>query len=291
MYFNFSGKLLSRNYNTNFNSQFKNKWRINGQFNRESQSTSTTLLRGGPSFIIPGNQSFNLNLSTDQSKKLSFFVGNYHGTGDAGSSGNHEYYAGVYYRPLNSVSITIEPDYSIQHYELQYVSTTGTSENPVYLFGELDQKTLSFTLRVNYTINPELSIEYYGQPFVSAGKYSNYKKITQADAEKFRDRFHTFTPDEIAFNSVNNNYSIDENRDGAEDYSISKPDFNFRQFRSNLVVRWEYSPGSTIFLVWSQGRTSSDTNGLFSYGTDIKDLFKITPHNVFLVKFSYWFSL
>ena len=75
MYWNFSGKLLSTNHNTNFNSQFKNKWRINGNFNRQSENISTTLLRGGPSFIIPGNQSFNLNLSTDQSKKLSFFFG------------------------------------------------------------------------------------------------------------------------------------------------------------------------------------------------------------------------
>ncbi len=79
--------------------------------------------------------------------------------------------------------------------------------------------------------------------------------------------------------------------DGIEDYSISNPDFNFRQFRSNLVVRWEYLPGSTLYLVWSQGRTSSDTNGMFSYGQDMKDLFQIVPHNVFLVKFSYWFSL
>jgi hypothetical protein len=291
MYWNFSGKLLSTNTNVNFNSQFKNRWRINGSFNRQSESISTSLLRGGPSFVATGNQGFNLNLSTDQSKKLAFFLGNYHGAGDAKSYRYHEYWCGIYIRPSNSVSVTVEPTYSIQNSELQYVNKAGTELNPIYLFGRLDQKTLSFTLRINYTINPELSIEYYGQPFVSSGRYSNYKKIIQADAEQYRDRFHTFTSDEITYDSDNNIFSVDENIDGTEDYSISNPDFNFRQFRSNMVVRWEYLPGSTIYLVWSQGRTSSASDGIFSYGSDMKDLFRETPHNVFLVKFSYWFSL
>jgi hypothetical protein len=288
MYWNFGGQLLSTNTNINFNSQFKNKWRLNGQFNRQSENLSTTLLRGGPSFIMPGNQSFNLNLGTDYSKKLSVFVGNYHGSGDAGSSGGHEYYCEINYRPTNSLSISIDPDYGIQHQELQYVTTTGTDANPGYIFAKLDQKTLGITFRINYTINPELSIEYYGQPFISAGKYTDFKEITQPRAERFRERFHTFASEEITFDKESGSYSIN---DGISDVTISNPDFNFRQFRSNLVVRWEYLPGSTLYLVWSQGRTSSDTNGMFKYANDIKNLFGVTPRNVFLIKLSYWFAL
>jgi hypothetical protein len=287
MYWNFSGKLLSTNTNINFNSQFKNKWRINGQFNRQSENTSTTFLRGGPSFINPGSTSFNLNLSTDQSKKLSFFLGNYHGFGDVNSTRGDEYYAEVNYRPSNSISISFEPDYGIQNSKLQYVTTTGIDGNPLYLFSKLNQKTISFTFRINYTINPELSIEYYGQPFISAGKYSAFKKITQPDADKFTDRFYEFTPDELTYDQSINTYNVN---DGGS-FSFGNPDFNFRQFRSNLVARWEYLPGSTLYLVWSQGRTSSASSGLFSYGNDMKDLFDEVPHNVFLLKFSYWFSL
>jgi hypothetical protein len=291
MYWNFSGKLLSTNTNVNFNSQFKNMWQINGQFNRQSENISTTLLRGGPSIITPGSQSFSLNLNTDHTKKLSFNVGNYHGSGDVKSYKVHEYWGGIYFRPSNSISISIEPDYTIENHELQYVSSTVTNEDPLYLFSTLNQKTLIMTFRINYTINPELSIEYYGQPFVSAGKYTDYKKITQPDADKFNNRFHVFTQDEINYDPEINSYSVSENGAGSETCSIANPDFNFRQFRSNMVVRWEYLPGSTIYLVWSQGRTSNDTNGLFSYGTDMKDLFKVTPHNIFLIKFSYWFAL
>lgn len=164
-------------------------------------------------------------------------------------------------------------------------------DNLRYLFATLDQNTIEFTFRANYTITPELTIEYYGQPFVSAGKYNDFKKITTPDADKFNDRFHVFTPGEITYNASGNNYSIDENIDGVEDYSIRNPDFNFRQFRSNLVVRWEYLPGSLIYFVWSQGRTSSGSDGIFSFGSDMNNLFQETPNNVFLVKFSYWFSL
>jgi|WetSurSiteA1Bulk_404760.scaffolds.fasta_scaffold01510_4 hypothetical protein len=291
MYWNFSGKLLSTNTNVNFNSQFKNLWRINGQFNRQSENTSTKLLRGGPSFIMPGDQSFSLFLSTDQSKKLSIYGGSYQASGDEKSFRNQEYFGGVNIRPLNSLSILIEPDYGIQNSVLQYVNTTGSPENPVYLFGTLDQKTLAITFRMNLTINPELSVEYYGQPFISAGNFSDYKKIIQPDADSFRERFHTFTPSEISFDEPNNIYIIDENGDGSADYTISNPDFNFRQFRSNLVLRWEYLPGSTIYVVWSQDRTSTDINGSFYYGNDMKDLFSTTPKNVFLIKFSYWFAL
>jgi hypothetical protein len=291
MYWNFSGKLLSTYANVNFNSQFKNLWRINGNFTRIGESISTSMLRGGPSFTNPGGEELSLNISSDQSKKLSFNIGSYYGLGDVKNNHYYEYWAGVYIRPMNSLSISFEPGYSIQNKKLQYVSTPGSDAGPTYLFAELDQKTLSFTFRVNYTINPELSIEYYGQPFISAGKYSNYKKITDPGAGRFIDRYHTFSPDEINFVASNNNYVVDQNHDGIADFSVGNPDFNFSQFRSNMVIRWEYLPGSTLYLVWSQGRTGSDSNGLFSYGNDMKNLFKITPDNMFLIKLSYWFSL
>jgi hypothetical protein len=144
---------------------------------------------------------------------------------------------------------------------------------------------------LNYTVTPELSVEYYGQPFVSAGKYTNFNKITNPTGERFDDRYHIFNQNEITYNSSLGRYNIDENSDAINDYSFQNPDFNFRQFKSNLVVRWEYSPGSTLYLVWSQGRTGSGQNGNFSYGKDMKELFDVQPHNVFLLKFSYWFAL
>lgn len=291
MYWNFSGKRLSTFANTNFNSQFKNRWRLNGNFTLIGENTSTNLLRGGPSFKMPGGKEINLNISTDQSKKISFYTGNYQGFGNSKSSRNQEYWMGLNVKPTNALSVSFDPGYSVGNYELQYVKTTQMAKENRYIFARLDQKTVSFTFRLNYTFNPELSLEYYGQPFVSAGKYTSYKRTTLTNADLFRDRYHNYSSDELSFNPADNTYAIDENLDKTPDYSFGNPDFNFRQFRSNLVIRWEYSPGSTLFLVWSQGRTSSADNGSFSYGKDMKELFGIQPYNVFLIKFSYWFSL
>ena len=291
MYFNFSGEMLSFLTNMNFSTQFKNRWNVYGSFASQSKSTSTTFLRGGPSFINPGSVGFNLELVTDQSKKITLYAGNYQSIGYEKSIRYQEYWGGFRIRPMNSMSITLAPEYSIQDKKLQYVTTTSANGNLKYLFGELDMKTLSFVLRINYTITPELTIEYYGQPFVSAGNYSDYKTITDPKADEYTDRFNIFELSEISFDQQNNLYAVDEDTDGIDDFTFGNPDFNFRQFRSNLVVRWEYLPGSVLYLVWSQGRTSSAPNGVFSYGSDMKDLFDIVPHDIFLVKFSYWFAL
>jgi len=249
MYWDFSGKLLSANTNVNFNSQFKNRWRINGNFNRQGENISTRLLRGGDSFINPGNQSFNFNIGSDRSKKLSFYFGNYQGFGDRHSFRGRSYWFGIDYNPLNSLALSCEPELSIENYELQYVSKEGNDANPVYLFARLDQKTMNLTFRLNYTINPELSLEYYGQPFISSGKYTNYKKITEPAADVYSERYRNFSSYEIALDVASNTYRIDNDNDGSYDYFVSNPDFNFRQFRSNMVIRWEYLPGSTLYIV------------------------------------------
>lgn len=289
MYWNFGGEMLSKHVNMNFNSQFKNRWRINGSLTRTSESLSINMLRGGQAFITPGSEDINLNFMTDQSKKVWFYLGGYLGLGDVKSYKSQEFSLGTFVRPLNSFSISLEPSYSIQNNKLQFVSTQSAGNGNKYIFAELDQKTVSFTMRLNYTINPDLTIEYYGQPFVSDGKYKNFKRITQPDAKAFKERYHQLTENEISYIPADDEYLLQET--GIEPYTVSNPDFNFRQFRSNLVIRWEYLPGSTLYLVWSQGRTHSDNHGMFSYKTDMRELFDTQPHNVFLIKLSYWFSM
>ncbi|MCB0314432.1 MAG: hydrolase, partial [Calditrichaeota bacterium] len=95
----------------------------------------------------------------------------------------------------------------------------------------------------------------------------------------------------IAYDPENESYRIDEDGDGSADYQFDRPDFNYREFNSNLVIRWEYAAGSTLFLVWSQGREDSAPNGRFAFGNDLQDLFRSDARNIFLIKVSRWFSL
>jgi hypothetical protein len=84
-----------------------------------------------------------------------------------------------------------------------------------------------------------------------------------------------------------NVYSVDDNVDGVADYSFRKPDFNVKTFLSNLVLRWEYQPGSTVYLVWSQNRSGYANDGSFEASRDIASLFNESAYNIFLIKFSY----
>jgi hypothetical protein len=141
------------------------------------------------------------------------------------------------------------------------------------------------TARIDFNLSPDLTIQYYASPFITAGEYSEIKKIINPKADQFENRFYTFG-NELSYSDENGTYSIDESGDGIPDYSFGKPDFNFKQLRSNLVIRWEYTPGSMLFLVWSQGKTE-DSFSRFHYFNDMEKLLSVKGHNTFLIKISH----
>jgi hypothetical protein len=153
----------------------------------------------------------------------------------------------------------------------------------------VDQQTAQLTYRLSYSPRPNIAIQYYGQPFVSSGEFTGLKVVTAPRAHRYADRFHTFT---LPVRDVQaRTYELDENDDGVPDYTVRDPDFNFRQFRSNLVLRWEYRPGSNLYLVWSQLRSGNGENGQFNFNDDFRQLFEIHPYNVLAIKLSHWLSL
>ena len=291
LYWNFEGDNLSKHVNMNFNGQFKNMWYINGSITRTGQGLSTTQLRGGPAFTQPGGWEFNLNVNSDSRKKLYYNLGGYYEKGDNHSQTYQSYWGGFTLRPSNAVRFSFYPEYSRGDNALQYLSCMEEGDPCRYLFGRLDQKTLSASIRLNVALTPDLTIEYYGQPFVSAGRYSEIKRITNPRAKAYGDRFHAYADDEISYDAQAALYTIHEGGDDPATFTLDNPDFNFSQWRSNLVVRWEYSPGSTLYLVWTQSRTGYAPDGAFDVRDDMHDLFGVTPHNVFLIKFNRWFSL
>jgi hypothetical protein len=195
------------------------------------------------------------------------------------------------YRPHNAIDITLGPSLSLSNNNLQYVSTEEYQGQERYIMASIDRTTLSMSLRFNFSITPNLSLQYWGQPFIATGDYSNFKKITGPRADKYNNRFTTFRNNQINYIEEDEIYEIDENRDGVTDYSIDNPNFKVFQFKSNFVARWEYTPGSTLFLVWSQNRDDYITDGPFQFKQDFKHLESIFPHNVFLIKFTYRLGL
>ena len=161
-----------------------------------------------------------------------------------------------------------------------------------YLFASIDQKTVSFTFRLDLCLTPNLTVQYYGSPFVSTGRYSQLKRITHPMATAYPDRFQVFDDAQLSYLADDETYQIDEDRDGQMDYELEDPDFDFREFNSTLVVRWEYRPGSMLYVVWSQARVDDVLrNGDFAFRDGLDELFGTQPHDVFLIKFSKWFSM
>ncbi|MEZ4934799.1 MAG: DUF5916 domain-containing protein [Saprospiraceae bacterium] len=146
---------------------------------------------------------------------------------------------------------------------------------------------------MNYNITPDLTIQYYGQPFIFRPKFKHFGYVADALNKDFDKRFSRFENNQIRYNEVEAIYEVDENVDGQTDYSFALPDFNFVQFRSNLVMRWEYVPGSTIFLVWSQNNSPDAFGDLNTpvVNSLFDNVFSEKAHNIFLVKFTYRFLL
>lgn len=277
--------------NFNFHTQFKNYWSLSTGINFNSQGISNSMLRGGPSMKTPGRINNFFSLRTDNRKKISFNVMTSINRGRYKSSQSNNYSIGVNYKPLKTLSISLQPGYSTNKRDLQYITKEQFNDEDRYIFSSIDQKVLSMSLRINLSLTPTLTIQYWGQPFIAAGNYSDIKYITNTMADDYEDRFHTFTGDEITYYEEDGCYAIDEDLDSEEDYFLGNPDFNVKEFKSNLVARWEYVPGSTVFLVWSQSRDGFDPTGNFALNRNVGDLFDITPHNIFLLKFSYRFGL
>jgi len=244
---------------------------------------------------MPGNMYIGGGINSNSRKKLSGEIDFrfYKTFGDVRTAYNISFEAD--YRPINTLTISIEPEWSRTMDNMQYVTTVSLTSGvytPRYIFGTIDQKILSLSLRVDYNITPDLTVQYWGQPFFGSGSYSNFKHITDPVAGEFDDRYEVFSPSQIEYITGDNEYAIDENLDSWTDYSFSNPDFTVSEFLHNLVVRWEFLPGSTAYLVWSQTREYNTGDGRFDFGSQAGALFGDTkPHNVFLVKFSYRFGL
>jgi len=271
--------------NIGVNIEFKNQWMFGTGLNRESQNISNTELWGGPSIKLPGNTNYYFYVSSNSTKKFYSEVNFYQNIGIDDYLKSSGLYTFFKYRPINNLSISLNPGYNNFKTKLQIIDNIDYNNSTRYIFGSLDQKTFSITARVDFNITPDLTIQYYASPFITAGEYSDIKRITDPKANKFEDRFYTFGS-EISNSASGDSYLIDENGDGITDYSIDRPDFNFKQFRSNLVLRWEYRPGSAIFLVWSDGITE-DTYSRFNYLNDLNKLLSKRGHDTFMIKISY----
>lgn len=283
---NFNGTYLGSGGHLAFDSEFTNNWKFNTNLIYHSEQLDTRLLRGGPDMKLPYNLLSFGRIETDNSKKITGEFRYEYSVSGKNSARNYSLEPGFSIRPFSALKVGVAANYTVNQNDMQYVTTINQPASERYILGEIDQKTLGLTFRIDINFTPEFSIQYYGSPFISNGKYSEFKFVKDTKANSYEDRFDYH----YLIGAGAGNLLLDENNDFFPDYSIRNPDFNFFQFRSNLVAKWEYRPGSLIYLVWSGERTGNS-----SANVDIRDSFdllrKTFPNNIFLIKLNYWFSL
>jgi len=269
--------------------RFVNNWTLDFGAAYSPRNYMNTTLRGGPRWRISKNGYQYLFINSDKRKKFYTKLGAIISQSKGNEFSFLKIEAELNYQPTNALNISIAPEYSSRPSKTQYITQASYTNGTRYVLGTIDNQTFQASIRFDYTLNPNLSIQYYGQPFVSRGVYTDLKYVTNATAARLNDRFQQYAPEQV--NLINGAYSIDENFDGTSDYNFENPDFSRVLFNSNLVLRWEYIPGSEMFLVWSQGVISSvsPSIGLFEdLETGILDQ---RPQNIFLLKLTYRFVM
>jgi hypothetical protein len=275
--------------NVNFWGQLRNYWSVNAGINRQGDGLSLGTLRGGPALRSDGGWNIWYGIGSDSRRRLTAEASGWFFEAKNGTRGEVGTDLALAYRPSDGLSLTIAPGYSRYRNDLMYVTTASAGDENRFVMGHISQNTFYVTLRLNYSVTPELSIQFYGQPFLANGRYDAFKRITDPRGRLFQDRFRAYSPEEIAFAADRGAYLVEEACGGA--FSFGNPNFNVLELRSNLVLRWEYRPGAALYVVWSQGRGGSNGREEFNLGTGFRDLMNLPATHVFLVKFTYNFNL
>ncbi|MGB3619282.1 MAG: DUF5916 domain-containing protein [Catalinimonas sp.] len=283
-----AGTALSRRYNTNFFAQFKNFWAVNGSAGAEQLDLTKNILRGGPLLRRPPGGGGTLRVNTDIRRKL--VLEGYVGGGSSYDGTARSFGTGLefFYQPVDALSFSVEPELDLSRRDEQYFDQVVREGETVYLSGRIARRTLTVTMRATYNLTPNFTVQYYGQPFIAKGVYDRFNQIGDDPlARRFADRYEVFAPERAVFNADTRRYDLDAEGDGVFDLAFDDPDFSLMQFRSNLVLRWEYRPNSEIFLVWTQGVTTEGDPAKDLYGSLTDDLFGGALRNTFLVKATY----
>jgi hypothetical protein len=268
--------------------QFPNYYYLNWNLGYYTETFNNSRTRGGPLTINPAGYEATFNISSDSRKDWVVSLGA--GTYDFDQSYDWFTNASLELRLLPNISFILSPQFSRTFEYAQYVDTycdvtAAKTYGSRYVFAELDQKTLSSSIRLNWTFTPNLSLQLYVQPLISAGDYTNYKELKAPgtyDFMEYGEEGSTFDPE--------TNTADPDGEGPAQPIEIGNPDFNVKSLRGNAVLRWEYLPGSVIYFVWTQTREKAEEIGDFKFEESMTKMITAEPDNIFMIKVTYWLN-
>ncbi len=273
--------------------EFENYFNIGFDGGYFPSSISKSRTRGGPKTLTPTGYFLRVDGYTDRRKD---YVIRYDAQIGSDELGGDEYGVGLdfQWKPLPQIEFSIGPEYQKNISMLQWVTkvedtkATNTYGNR-YLFGEMEQKTLSANIRLNWVFTPKISLQLFVQPLISVGKYSNFKELVTPRTLNYK--YYGEDGSTISYDETNSEYRVDPDGSGQSNFVFGNPDFNFKSFRANVVFRYEVLPGSTLYFVWTNDRANYENQGELNLANDFTNLWKAETDNVFLLKFTYWIDI
>ena len=280
----FGGENTGNQVGFQFEARNNHLWWFKLYLQHDFSTLDTRELRGGPALRNDGKSIMALSVGSNTAKDLYAAVGYQHKA--FGIKQSREDYLGVSltWLPVKRINLSGLAHFNQQRYHQQYINTLAGNTTEEYIVGNIDHHTTSLTFRAELFLTPELSLQYYGSPYYSVGKYDAFRRVNQASEKDINKRLEFL---DLTYDPTHDRYSFDRD---SEAFEFENPDFSFMQFRSNLVFRWEYKLGSTLYVVWSYDRSEWLSN--YNPVRDIfGDLFGIQGNHVFMVKLNFWFSI
>ena len=267
----------------------RNYWNLSGAIWHRAGGLDPLTLRGGPALRLDRNMMARARLETDVRRPVSasgeLFRWEYYG----GASRGAEFAGAVTWRPSARAEVSVAPRVVSFVDNQQYLQTADLAGGREYVVGELHQTMTSLRFRGDLIFTPKLSLQLYAEPFVSANRFRAFRRVLDGRAAPQEARFETLPASRVQRSG--DEVRLDLDADGTPETDLGSPDFTATSFRSNAVLRWEYRPSSTLFLVWQQDRESETTTGAYRPAAAIDDLFSTAGRNAFIVKLTYWWSV
>ncbi len=285
---NFDGDLVQAGASANAHYWFSNNWLFDGTAAYRPQTVNARRSRGGPLMLSEPMYSLDLFSDTDGSRVRYYSLECHYYTQPDEGSWSWSIYPFASWKPAPNVQLMLGPSFERSRDGAYYLTSLDDPAATAtfgrrYLFARLDQATVAANLRVNISFTPTMSLQFYGQPLVSTGRYRNVRELARAHSLDFvgpGGAAWTYDPATNLFDP-----------DGVGGSEAFSPDFNFRSLRGNAVFRWEYRPGSTFYLVWTQDRTDQAAMSDLDIGPSFHDLIRADANNIFLAKATWYLSL
>jgi hypothetical protein len=301
---NFGGDLVEAGTGLVLNGQLLNYWSGALFLQHRFSTLNDRLTRGGPLARDPAGSSVGFFFDSD-SRRAYTVGGNANLGWDESGAWSQRMGFDIGLRPAANWDVRVGPSVSRNHTTAQYVqavndATATQTFGRRFVFAELDQTSVSLETRLNVNFTPDLSFELYAQPLIASGDYSTLMELERPRTFDFV-RYGIDAGSTVSAPDAEGQYTIDPDGSGpVESFQVRNRDFNARSLRGNAVLRWEWRPGSTLFLVWQQSRSETlnalgadpafQRVGNFDLGRSARDLFGLRPDNVFMLKATYWLN-